>query len=110
MSNDNRSDASVKNLNQVIKIDQEQVQSHLGEMVRSTVQQTLNQMLDAEADQLCQARRYERSPDRADTRAGHYKRQLHTISVLRMWGAYRFDGGVIFFLTVSKSDKILLGV
>ena len=62
MSNDNRSDASVKNLNQVIKIDQEQVQSHLGEMVRSTVQQTLNQMLDAEADQLCQAKRYERSP------------------------------------------------
>jgi len=78
MSNDNKSDASVKNLNQVIKIDETQIKSHLGEMVRSTVEQTLNQMLDTEADQLCQARRYERSPDRADTRAGHYKRQLHT--------------------------------
>ena len=78
MSNDNKSDAPVKNLNQVIKIDETQIKSHLGEMVRSTVEQTLNQMLDTEADQLCAARRYERSPDRQDTRAGHYKRQLHT--------------------------------
>ena len=35
-------------------------------------------MLDAEADRLCRARRYERSPQRADTRAGHYERRLHT--------------------------------
>jgi transposase-like protein len=34
-------------------------------------------MLDAEADELCQAQRYERSADRIDTRAGHYKRKLH---------------------------------
>jgi len=35
-------------------------------------------MLDAEADQLCGAKRYAHSPDRVDTRAGHYERQLHT--------------------------------
>ena len=34
---------------------------HLGEMVRGTVEETLNAMLDAEADQLCGAGRYERS-------------------------------------------------
>ena len=47
-------------------------------MVRSTVEQTLNDMLDAEADQLCGAGRYERTEARIDGRAGHYKRKLHT--------------------------------
>src|SRR5262249_16166276 len=32
----------------------------------------------AEADALCGAQRYERSPERLDTRAGHYTRPLHT--------------------------------
>jgi len=36
-------------LNQVIKIDQARIKSHLGEMVRETVEETLNVMLDAEA-------------------------------------------------------------
>lgn len=65
-------------LGQVIQIDQQLVQQHLGEVVRSTVEQTLNAVLDAEADQLCGAKRYEHSPDRVDTRAGHYECQLHT--------------------------------
>ncbi len=34
--------------------------------------------MEAEADQLCGAGRYERSPDRVDTRAGSYERRLHT--------------------------------
>jgi transposase-like protein len=42
------------------------------------VRYTLNNLLEAEADRLCQATRYERSPDRVDTRAGHYQRKLHT--------------------------------
>ena len=37
-------------------------------MVRGTVKETLNAMLDAEADQLCGAARYERSEARQDTR------------------------------------------
>jgi len=47
-------------------------------MVRQSVEETLNAMLQAEADRLCRAKRYERSADRADTRAGHYERRLHT--------------------------------
>jgi putative transposase len=35
-------------------------------------------MLDAEADRLCRAERYERTEARKDTRAGSYQRQLHT--------------------------------
>ena len=47
-------------------------------MVRGTVEETLNAMLDAEADQLCGAGRYERSQARQDTRAGSYERTLQT--------------------------------
>jgi len=67
-----------KDLSNVIKIDEGQIQQHLGEMVRSTVEETLNAMLDAEADQLCNARRYEHTEDRTGRRAGHYTRKLHT--------------------------------
>ena len=62
----------------VIQVDEQQVRSHVEEVVRSSVQETLNGLLDAEADQLCGAKRYERSPDRVDTRAGSYDRQLQT--------------------------------
>ena len=37
-----------------------------------------NGLLDAEADALCGAKRYQRSADRVDTRAGHYRRTLMT--------------------------------
>jgi putative transposase len=62
----------------VIRIDEAQVQAHLTEMVRSSVEETLNALLDAEADRLCQAKRYERTAARQDTRAGSYPRELHT--------------------------------
>jgi putative transposase len=42
------------------------------------VEETLNALLDAEADRLCNAQRYERSAARRDMRAGHYERNLQT--------------------------------
>ena len=72
------SDSVPKNLSKVIQIDENQVREHLGELVRGSVEETLNQLLDAEADKLCNAARYERTAARHDTRAGHYKRKLHT--------------------------------
>jgi len=63
---------------QIIRIEQEQLTKHLDTIVRGTVEETLNAMLDAEADRLCQAGRYERTQKRQDTRAGHYKRKLDT--------------------------------
>ncbi len=62
----------------VIRIEEEKIRSHVGEMVRQTVEQTLNGLLQAEADELCGAKRYARSPERLDTRAGQYDRKLHT--------------------------------
>lgn len=67
-----------KNLTNIIKINEGQIHSHLDAMLRETVEETLNKMLDAEADELCKATRYERSDKRVDTRAGHYNRKLLT--------------------------------
>ena len=69
---------TTKPLSKVIRIDESEIRGHLDEMVRGTVEETLNAMLDAEADEMCNAQRYEHSPDRVDTRAGSYKRRLHT--------------------------------
>ena len=65
-------------LSGAITVDTEKVRGHLDEVVRSTVEQTLNQLLDEEADRVAGAGRYERSPDRQDTRAGSYRRTLQT--------------------------------
>jgi putative transposase len=65
-------------MGQVIQIDEARIRDHLGEMVRGTVEETLNALLDAEADRLCGAGRYERSEGRQDTRAGNYERTLET--------------------------------
>jgi putative transposase len=69
---------TTKTLSKVIRIDESEIRGHLDEMVRGTVEETLNAMLEAEADDMCNAQRYEHSPDRVDTRAGSYKRKLHT--------------------------------
>jgi putative transposase len=65
-------------LGQVITIDDDRIRSHLDRVVRGSVEETLNALLDAEADRLCNAQRYERSEARRDTRAGHYERKLQT--------------------------------
>ena len=65
-------------LGPVVQIDEGRIQAHLDEVVRATVEETLNALLDAEADELCGARKYERTESRKDTRAGSYDRQLHT--------------------------------
>jgi transposase-like protein len=62
----------------VIRIEEDKLRSHVDGVVRDSVEQTLNGLLEAEADELCGARRYERSLERLDTRAGHYDRQLQT--------------------------------
>ncbi len=58
-------------MGEVIQIDEARIRDHLGEMVRGTVEEALNAMLDAEADRLCGAGRYERSER-------HPRRQLRT--------------------------------
>ena len=59
------SDDTPSPLNNVITIDDERIRSHLERVVRGTVEETLNALLDAEADRLCNAQRYERSASRS---------------------------------------------
>ena len=61
-----------------LQVDETKLMGHVHEVVRSSVEETLNALLDAEADEICGAQRYERSPDRVDTRAEHYERKLET--------------------------------
>jgi len=62
----------------IIQFNESAIQGHLSEMVRHSVEETLNQMLDAEANRLCNADKYQRNEARKDTRAGFYQRKLHT--------------------------------
>lgn len=71
-------DTPNKPVGEVISINEGLIRDHLNKIVVTTVEETLNGLLDVEADHLCGAKRYEHSADRVDTRAGHYERQLHT--------------------------------
>ena len=63
-------------LGNVIRIDDERVRDHLGRIVRGTVEETLNAMLEAKPDRLCNAGRYERTAARRDQHSGSYGRKL----------------------------------
>jgi len=64
----------------VIQINQEVLHDNLSGYVRKNLENVLNELLDAEADRLCHAKRYERNAERASTRAGSYKRKIETTS------------------------------
>ena len=51
---------STKALSNVIRIDDERIEDHLKHIVRGSVEETLNALLEAEADRLVGAGRYER--------------------------------------------------
>lgn len=70
--------SKIKIVKKLLKVNEDEVKSYLDKQVRDSVETTLNTMLDTEADALCGAKRYERSPDRTDFRAGHYDRKLAT--------------------------------
>jgi putative transposase len=92
------SDDTPSPLNHVIAIDDERIKSHL-----DRVEETLNALLDAEADRLCNAQRYEHSAARRATRAGHYERGLQTkagevrlrVTKLRRQGSRRRSSSAI---------------
>ena len=67
-----------KAISGVIKFDEKEIQKHIDGLVRQSVEDTLNALLNAEADAICNAGRYQRTPDRLDTRAGSYHRKLLT--------------------------------
>ncbi len=64
----------------IVSFDEEAIKGELRELVRQTVEDALNGLLEVEADDLVGAERYERTADREAYRSGHYERGLTTTS------------------------------
>lgn len=80
----------------MIAVDEEELRAHVSEVVRQSVEEALNCLLDPEADMLCHARRYERNAERASTHAGHYEQNLQTKAgtvQLKVFNGILFGGG-----------------
>ena len=64
----------------IIQLNEAAVKLELKELVRKSVEETLNELLDKEADELTGAAKYERNETRQGYRSGHYARKLTTTS------------------------------
>ena len=64
----------------IIQLNEEAIKGELKDLVRNSVEETLNALLDHEADELINADRYERTGDRQGYRSGHYDRNFTTTS------------------------------
>ena len=62
----------------ILQLNQEVIHTEIKDLVKSSIEETLNAMLDAEADQLVNAERYARDEHRQGYRAGHYERGFTT--------------------------------
>ena len=62
----------------IIQLNEAAIKGELRDLVKSSVEETLNALLDHEADELINAERYERSGDRKGYRSGHYDRNFTT--------------------------------
>lgn len=64
----------------IIQLNQDLIHTELKDLVKNSVEETLNALLDAEADKLVNAERYARDEQRHGYRAGHYDRSFTTTS------------------------------
>ena len=56
----------------IVQLNEEVIKGQIKELVRGSVEETLNELLENEAESLTQAARYERSEARQGYRSGHY--------------------------------------
>jgi len=64
----------------IIHLNEGAIKNELKELVRQSVEETLNSLLEQEAEELTNAGRYERTEQRKGYRSGHYVRNLTTTS------------------------------
>jgi putative transposase len=64
----------------IIHLNEGAIKNELKELVRHSVEETLNSLLEQEAEELTNAGRYERTEHRKGYRSGHYERNLTTTS------------------------------
>ena len=61
-----------------VRLNEEVIKGQIKELVRGSVEETLNELLEKETESLTQAARYERSEAQQGYRSGHYNRNLTT--------------------------------
>ena len=71
------------------QLNEDLIKHDLKDLVRSSVEETLNALLDHEADELVNASKYERTENRNGYRSGHYERMY--ISAEKTTSHGRFD-------------------
>ncbi len=64
----------------IVQLNDAVIKGQSKELVCGSVEETLNELLEKEAESLTQAARYERSEARQGYRSGHYDRNLTTTS------------------------------
>ena len=64
----------------ILQLNEEVIKGQLKELVRGSAEETLNELLEGEAEKLTQATRYERSEARQGYHSGRYDRNLTTTS------------------------------
>ena len=64
----------------IIQLNENIIKTELKGLVKQSVEETLNQLLDQEADELTKAGKYERPERRTGYRSVHYTRNLQTTS------------------------------
>ena len=92
----------------IVQLNEAVIKSELKELVRGSVEETLNELLETEAQKLTQAARYERNEQRQGYRSGHYSRNLTTTS-----GDVTLKGDNPKFCVTAKSganrEKFIMG-
>ena len=82
----------------IASVDEESLKSDLRELVRKTVQETLNALLDEEADEMVGAGRHERTAAREAYRSGHHKRKPVTAGGEVVLGVPKLRGAALLRL------------
>lgn len=62
----------------ILQLNEAAIKGELKDLVKTSVEETLNALLEHEADELVNAGRYERSEERKGYRFGHYDRNFTT--------------------------------
>lgn len=66
--------------NNIIQLYEQVIKTELKDLVRNSIEETLNVLLTQEANELLNASKYEHSEGRKGYRAGHYTRSFTTTS------------------------------
>lgn len=64
----------------IVRLNEEVIKGQIKKLMRGSVEETLNELLEADAEKLTQAVRYEHNEQRQGYRNGHYSRNLTTTS------------------------------